>query len=551
MAKYQVSLLFVLLLALPVAGVTPGMEVFEGLRHLGNENALNLSPLGTPAREAYDLGNTLRQNGEYMKAADAFFKAISLLFIPLEEAYKLYLQCYADYGQPAAGFSRIGIAYVKQGDHDNARNLLLQAIHPSHYTEEGKASIAEAYFYLSQVESDKREQIAYSVRAIELEPNVAAYHYNLGTSLFSLGEWLLSLESFRKCYSLDPALSAVLPNIVYLETRVCDWVNYSTNMRILGETITHELDALESALESAPDDKKLQVYQLFVQRPTVEPHMTLAFPFDPMLKLRNAKRLAVFEQLQALHVTKRAGPYVHKGSTRKRRDRIRVGYVSADFKLKATSYLLRHLFKFHDRDRFEVFIYATTGDSAESMKAVVGDWRREIAESVEHFVDLSGISGADRVQTVKANDIDILINMDGYSNNGIRDVMMFQLQVAPIQMAMIVYVGTLGADYIQYVITDTITSPIEHEHTYTEKFIHLPQSFFANVHAVTSELDPPSVQYTPKNLFTFCNFNKHLKISPQIFTLWLDALQQILYSGVTTKLLMLEVSLWITAFMFI
>ena len=173
--------------------------------------------------------------------------------------------------------------------------------------------------------------------------------------------------------------------------------------------------------------------------------------------------------------------------------------------------------------------------------------------SVEFFHDLSGRDVAYISKKILEDGIHILFNWDGYSNNGVRATGLFPIQSAPIQVVHLEYVGTMGADYIQYCITDRIASPIDHAKYYSEKFLYMPHSFFANSfpYQRPDMFDPVydtdwdvvrdvfqrshninvddifNVSTTPNNKpFIYCQFNKHLKISPLVFIEWLKVLQE-------------------------
>ena len=530
------------------AHVTTALDlgVLEQLKHL-DEGAPEETAPTDPASVAFANGLASKAEGDFLGAADHFYEAMVLRYNPLDKVYMHYLECYKRIGKLASGYYRIAEAFMKQRDTENALQLLMQVTSPDLYTEESREDIAAGFHLLGVIysDSDMKKTLEAVGKAITLHPEKAEYHYELGTYLFAIQEWALSLESFRKCYELNPDLGAVLANMVYLETRVCEWDNFDEHMKLLEQRASEVLDEFEAAVAAVEKQQVASVIQAFSLKLSVEPHMTLSFPLDPVLKLRIAKRQALLEQVVALDKLGLSEAYVHRPSNHVAARRIRIGYVSADFRLKATSYLLRHMFQFHNRDVFEVYCFATTADSDEAAKARIGgsDWREDISSTVEHFMDISMLSPKDRVMIIKDKlKIDILINMDGYSNNGIRDVSVFQVQAAPVQMSMIVYVGSLGASYVQYVVTDKITSPLEYEDIYAEKFIHMPQSFFANVHAITKELSPPTREKPEKDAFTFCNFNKHLKISPSVFSLWLDILLELVNRKLKTKLLFLEVS---------
>ena len=116
--------------------------------------------------------------------------------------------------------------------------------------------------------------------------------------------------------------------------------------------------------------------------------------------------------------------------------------------------------RYHDRSKYEVHIYATTPPDGKlftnvNMRGV--DWREKIKKSVEFFHDTSAMKFTETAEFIRSHGIHILINWDGYSNNGVRATGLFPMQSAPVQIAHQEYIGTMGADYIQYIITGTIT----------------------------------------------------------------------------------------------
>src|SRR5262249_3537839 len=139
----------------------------------------------------------------------------------------------------------------------------------------------------------------------------------------------------------------------------------------------------------------------------------------------------------------------------------------------------------------------------------------------------------------------ILVNWDGYSNNGVRADGVFPMQPAPIQVSHLVYVGTIGGKFTQYVVTDAVTSPLNYSQYYSKKFLYLPQSFFVNSHMHFRRIAKPEY-FNESSLnpgqadreFRFCNFNKHLKFSPQIFDVWMRILTTLRKQGIRAKFLM-------------
>ena len=286
------------------------------------------------------------------------------------------------------------------------------------------------------------------------------------------------------------------------------------------------------------------------QQSVVHPHMTLAYYLPPELKLAITSSHARAEE--ALIRNAGLSPYDYSspsamGTFRKEASRagarIKIGYVSASFKSKAVLYLAQDVIGLHDRARFEVHVYATTppDDPIFLEKAMRGvDWRQKIRDNVEYFHEADGKDVAQLAELIHGHGLHILIDWDGYSNNGVRATGLFPIQSAPIQVAHQEYVGTMGARYFQYLITDIVSSPDETWKHYAEKLIILPRTFLANSFAYQAPHLEPPLQELPKRrqpaingcggaraTFVYCNFGKHLKFDPDTFRAWLQTLQAV------------------------
>jgi len=166
-------------------------------------------------------------------------------------------------------------------------------------------------------------------------------------------------------------------------------------------------------------------------------------------------------------------------------------------------------------------------------------------------------------------EIQILIEWDGYARQGGRNAGLMALRPAPIQILHQEFLLTSGAQYIDYIITDKIVSPLRLEGLYTEKFLWLPNHFFSKGHAMQREVHPPQLEYLPKEKgsefqlgvgspqenaclssnplgrrrnkedndddddeqeevsFVYCNFNKFLKHNPETVRSWIRILNDV------------------------
>ena len=198
-------------------------------------------------------------------------------------------------------------------------------------------------------------------------------------------------------------------------------------------------------------------------------------------------------------------------------DRIRIGYLSADYAGHATAVLLAELLEMHDRRRFEVFGYNIGSlDSSALGQRMTG--------SVDHFVDLSGVKDRDAARRIAADRIDILVDLKGYTKDSRPEILSHR--PSAIQVNYLGYPATMGTPAIDYIIADAIVIPVEHRDFYDEAVVHLPNCYQPNDRQRPGP-DPAQTrarQGLPPTGFVFCCFNNNYKITPLVFSLWMKLL---------------------------
>lgn len=203
----------------------------------------------------------------------------------------------------------------------------------------------------------------------------------------------------------------------------------------------------------------------------------------------------------------------------RRRQKIRLGYVSSDFKDHPIGNLVQRLFKLHNRNIFKVYAYSI--GQTDSSK-----YRRTIQKSCDIFRDLVHCSCSEISEFIYKDEIDILVDLNGYTGNSRPEI--FAAKPAPIQVNYLGNPGTLGSTSFQYIITNKTLTPPEQETSLTEKCIFLP-----NCHQVIN--DKQSVPYhsninclsNSKRSFTYCCFNRVEKIDSTIFNVWMNILTRV------------------------
>lgn len=260
--------------------------------------------------------------------------------------------------------------------------------------------------------------------------------------------------------------------------------------------------------------------------PSVQPFHALIYPMSPeKFRALSAAFAARAEAMVAgiSHVTQRWT--VPRGS----RARLKVGYVSSDYNNHPYSHLTQSIYGLHSTgSAIECYCYALTPSDQSA-------WRQRIEREVEHFRDISSMTAKQSAETIANDGIHVLINCNGYTKGARTEL--FALRPAPVQVSFMGFPGTLGAHYIEYFITDVVTSPPElAPRMHSEALLYHPHSYFVNDHRQTSIPGPalyPSGPLTrahyglPENCFLFIMHNQLYKLSPDTFDVWARILKRV------------------------
>jgi predicted O-linked N-acetylglucosamine transferase (SPINDLY family) len=184
------------------------------------------------------------------------------------------------------------------------------------------------------------------------------------------------------------------------------------------------------------------------------------------------------------------------------------------------SFLIAELIELHDRSRFEVFGISFGRDDGSSMRA-------RLAAAFDHFLDVRSKSDTEVAELMRALEIDIAIDLTGYTK-GCRPGI-FARRAAPIQVSYLGFPATMGADFIDYIIADRIVLPFDQQQFYSERIVHLPDSFQVNDsrRRIAEHTPSRSDLKLPEEGFVLCCFNNSYKITPDIFDIWMRLLKQI------------------------
>ena len=201
-------------------------------------------------------------------------------------------------------------------------------------------------------------------------------------------------------------------------------------------------------------------------------------------------------------------------------DRIRLAYLSADFREHATAQLMAGVFEHHDRTRFETIAVSYGADDGSAMRA-------RLTGAFDRFVDIRQTSDQDAAALLRELNVDIAVDLKGYTDRNRLDIL--ATRPAPLQVSYLGYPGTTGASFIDYIVADKFLIPEADRPFYSETIVYLPDSYQCNdATRRIAEMQPTRAEAgLPADGFVFCSFNNSYKITPEIFDVWTPLLRDV------------------------
>ncbi|KAI6172414.1 Protein O-GlcNAc transferase [Aphelenchoides besseyi] len=366
----------------------------------------------------------------------------------IEEATQLYMKALEIYPDFAAAHSNLASILQQQGHLQKAIEHYQRAIQISPTFSDAYSNLGNTLKELGDVAG----ALQCYTRAIQLNPGFADAHSNLGSIHKDSGNIPEAINSYTTALRLKNDFPDAYCNLAHCLQIVCDWTNYEQRMEKIVTLVEEQLKR-----------KRL---------PSVHPHHSMLYPLTHAQRIGIAAKHAqlCIEKVAVLHKP----PYSFPNSLPKG-ERLRIGYVSSDFGNHPTSHLMQSIPGMHNRSRIEIFCYALSANDGTN-------FRQKLMNESEHFVDLSEIpcngQAADRIHQ---DGIHILVNLNGYTKGARNEI--FALRPAPIQVMWLGYPGSSGASFMDYIVTDAVTSPLSLAYAYTEKFAYMPHTFFIGDHA--------------------------------------------------------------------
>ncbi len=411
-----------------------------------------------------NLGNTLRLLGQYDEALACFRNALHFKPDAVDSLNNMGVTLQEQKHYQAAGEYFIRVLQIKP-DHTQAHNNL--------------GGVLQA---LGRID----EAIASFERALAIDPGLAGAHNNLGLLYRKRGKQAEALKHFQQALAINPEFAEASYNYHDVQLNCCYWENYDRHVQHINQAVHTGLGRYL-------------------------PFAFLAVAKSPAHALTCARLYAAEFYPPAKIPLWNGTIYQHP--------RIRVAYLSADYHNHATAYLMAGLFEKHDRSRFEITA-VSFGPPSE------GDMRQRLLQAFERFADVRDFSDHQVAMLLREWEIDIAVDLKGYTTEGRPGILAYR--PAPIQINYLGYPGSMGCDYLDYIIADRYVLPDSDRPFYTEKVILMPDTYQVNddQRRIAEHTPSRGEMNLPETGFIFSCFNNNYKINPPLFDVWMRLLRQ-------------------------
>lgn len=407
------------------------------------------------------------------------------------EAAKCFEQILLARPQHAAALANMGMTQLAQQNFASAAVNYEKALAISPDQPEWQGNLGAAFMRLARY----TEAVECYRVAAQLDSNQPKYLLRQAIALRAAGNLEGSILVLEHILSMTPNSSMAIANLVVALEYICDW-----------DKLAHYYPMLNRATQTA-----LEAGQLPDE--------------DPMLNIRHCDSPAVNQAVSrawSSDIQRKANrigrPFRH-GDRNIGRNRLTIGYLSYDYRNHPVAHQLFPLFQLHDRDHFKVIAFSMGEDDGSS-------FRRRIKHDCDEFLDISRLGLFEAAQAIYDRHVDILIDLMGHSHHNRMEIL--ALRPAPLQVSYLGFLGTSGADFIDYVVTDATVVQNHEDQFYDEKLLRMPDCYQLNHTALNAAQHRSDRREwgLPTTGFVFCSFNTVYKIDRDLFDRWMRILSQ-------------------------
>ena len=429
------------------------------------KKVLSLNPNNIEA--IYNIGLLKKENGDFEGALEKYKKVLSLK---------------PDY---AEAYNNIGNIFKENGDYESAINYYNQAltIKPNFFL-----ALINLGAVLKKIgKHDKAIKVFQKV--MSFKPNSSLAAYNIGNIYKEKGERKSAINFFERAILLKDDLNFIefiRSKKLHEQAHICDWEGIENDRNFISTLGTNKqsivpftLFSLEDSPESHKKRSEIYAKNRFSQAPLL---------FEPKVN-KNQKR-------------------------------IRIGYFSSDFREHPVAYLLAKVIEKHNRDEFEIFGYSIHKSQNDVLQ-------KKLSKSFDIYRDVSQMNDKEVALLARKDEIDIAIDLNGYTQNARTRI--FAYRAAPVQINFLGFPGTMGANFIDYIIADQNLIPESSQKFFNEKPIYLPNTYMPtdNSRDISKKPFGRKQMGLPEDSFVFCCFNNNYKITSEEFDIWMNLLAKI------------------------
>ncbi|HJM50056.1 MAG TPA: tetratricopeptide repeat protein [Alphaproteobacteria bacterium] len=341
-----------------------------------------------------------------------------------------------------------------------------------------------------QDEGRPEEAEQHFLRALEDHPEEAELHLNYGKLLQAQGRHGAAVAAFDRALGRRPEHTGVHGHLVHSLLQTANWSNLAGAMARVREIC-------ELAL-AGPGPVPTSPFAL----------VTLGAPLE-LIGRATRRQVAALEVDGPAFVPHQPGAKLH------------LGYLSPDFKVHSVATAFEAILAAHDRQRFRISGY--------SLMAGGDEMTARLAAGFDDFVPLDGLSQQGAAQRIKADGVDVLIDLAGLTQGARPEIL--ALRPAPVQVHMLGYMHTLGG-LVDYLVADPIAVPEDERRHYAEHIIRLPHTWMPAARRASTPASGRAgagraAAGLPEGAFVFANLGALYKIEPEIFDLWMRLLRRV------------------------
>ena len=354
-------------------------------------------------------------------------------------------------------------------------------------------------------------------RALSLSPNNAKALLHAGFALAQCERFVEAQALLDRASELDPAQVRAYRQGIFSEAaNAPECIHPSLDARTL------YLLRLYDRLERCDWSERaffLEKFAEFVRENDAPPlteralgFRALAVGLEGAFQLNLARKIAL-GILSRIPVQERLRPEASTADCSARK--IRLAYISPDFREHPSALLAGSIFSWHERSQFELTAYALGGDDGSLV-------RKKIMAEADAFIDLSALDDAQAAARIAADAVDILIDLAGYADQARPGIL--ARRPAPIQISWLAYLTSMGAPWIDYLVSDRVSVPLVDSTCYSEALLRVPDGMFLCCYAGRDALPAPPSRAScglPESGLVLGAMHNPYKIDPFTFSIWM------------------------------